>query len=300
MSEEITVKQILESLGYPVKICSGYYQTRALYRGGDDITSLVIYPKDNLVVDFVTGEKFSVETLIAKTLNVTEDGATDWLKNKNVVLPKTNYQSEIKQPEIYSKELLLKIEGNHDYLLKRGISENISRMFESGVVRSGKLKDRYVWPIFNSKKQIMGFTGRDLTGIKKNKYMHFGQKNNWCWPCFLNVKELKDTIILVESPMDVMSLFECGIKNVVCLFGIDISIGLLNLLVKLNPRKIIIATNNDIKHDVGQNAAKKLKSKLSKYFDEWNIEIKLPTSKDINEMLMTGKREEIIQIYEKN
>jgi hypothetical protein len=297
MIEATTVKQILESLGYPVKVCSGYYQTRALYRFGSDVTSLAVYPEKNIIIDFVTGEKFSVESLVARTLKINDKEATEWLKNRNIVLPKTDYQTEIKQPEIYSSELLMKIEPNHEYVIKRGISENVAKLFEGGVVRSGKLKDRYVWPIFNSKKQIVGFTGRDLTNLKKNKYMHFGQKTNWCWPCFLNAKDLRDEVILVESPMDVMSLFECGIKNVVCLFGIDVNIGLLNFLIKMNPNKIIIATNNDIKHNVGQEAAIKLEKKLSKYFDSWNVEIRLPKQKDINESFALGHRDDIIRAY---
>ncbi len=297
MNEELTVKQILESLGYPVKVCSGYYQTRALYRFGQDSTSLVVYPKDNLVLDFVTGEKFSVEGLVARTLKISDDDASEWLKKKNIILPKMNEHTEIKQPEIYSSELLMKIEPNHEYVIKRGISEQVAKVFEGGVVRSGKLKDRYVWPIFNSKKQVVGFTGRDLTNAKKTKYLHYGQKSNWCWPCFINQGLIRDSVVLVESPMDVMTLFECGILNVVCLFGIDINIGLLNLLVKFNPNKIIIATNNDTKHNVGQEAAVKLKNKLSKYFDEWNVEIRLPISKDVNEQLLILGRDSVLQSF---
>jgi DNA primase len=245
----------------------------------------------------VTGDKFSIEDLVSKTLKINKEETTEWFKHKNVVLPKPDFLSEIKQPQIYPSELLIKIEPNHEYVMSRGISENVAKKFEGGVVRSGKLKDRYVWPIFNARKQVVGFTGRDLTGKKKNKYLHFGMVSTWCWPCFLNKDLIKDSVILVESPMDVMSLFECGIENVVCLFGTELKLGLLNLFLRLNTNKIIISTNSDTKHSVGQEAAEKIKNRLLKYFDKENVEIRLPFQKDFNECLMSGEKERIIKTY---
>jgi DNA primase len=156
-----------------------------------------------------------------------------------------------------------------------------------GIAENGKMKNRYVFPIFNSKKEIVGFSGRDVTNNSKIKWKHLGDKINWCYPSFLNLEEIKSQkeAILVESIGDCLSLWDAGIKNTIVTFGLEISISILNFLLKVDPNKIYISFNNDQeKNNAGNIAAEKGKNKLLRYFDPKQIEIKLPDKKDFGEM----------------
>ena len=112
------------------------------------------------------------------------------------------------------------------------------------------MKNRYVFPILNGKKEIVGFTGRDIqtsSSSSRPKWKHIGDKSKWKYPLQANIRtlqELKEVIIL-ESVGDMLALWECGIKNTIVTFGVNISVELLNLFIKLNMNKMIISFNND-------------------------------------------------------
>ena len=100
-------------------------------------------------------------------------------------------------------------------------------------------------------------------------------------------KILKDTkkAILVESIGDMLSLWEAGIKNVIVTFGLDVSVAILNTLLRIDPDKIYISLNNDASNNnAGNEAAKKVERKLLKYFNRDQIAIKLPDLNDFGDM----------------
>jgi len=98
------------------------------------------------------------------------------------------------------------------------------------------------------------------------------------------LKETKE-IFLVESIGDCLALWDAKINNVIVTFGLEVSVAILNLLLKIDPNKIYISFNNDIKkNEAGNKAAEKAKNKLLRYFDSKQIDIKLPTKKDFGEM----------------
>ena len=75
------------------------------------------------------------------------------------------------------------------------------------------------------------------------------------------------------------------IRNTVVTFGLEVSISILNFLLKIDPNTIYISFNNDAqKNNAGNFAADKAKSKLLRYFDAKQIKIALPNKKDFGEM----------------
>jgi len=285
------ISEILTSIGYSLKDYGKEYRTKPLYRESDNDTVLRIYKDTGFWVDFKENISGDFPLLIKKTLNLnTQEDAKKWLKDKNYsaqdIIQNKN-QVKIKNKKIFDKDLLLKLEKNHDYWLKRGISPDILEVFGGGVVKMGKMKDRYVFPIFNSKKEIVGFSGRDISNKSKIKWKHVGDKSNWCYPVFLNLDIIKDIkeLYIIESIGDCLALWNAGIKNSIVTFGLEISISILNLLLKIDPNKIYISFNNDILgNQAGNNAAQKAYAKLSRYFDNRQLLIKLPTKKDFGEM----------------
>jgi DNA primase len=93
-------------------------------------------------------------------------------------------------------------------------------------------------------------------------------------------------VILVESIGDMLALWEAGVKNSIVTFGLEISLEILNQLLRMDVDKITISFNNDEgNNDRGNIAAYKGRKKLLKYFDSKQVEIKLPSGyNDFGEM----------------
>ncbi len=278
--------EVLTQNNYPIRDSGDYISTAGLFRGGLDDTSLAIYWKKNLVIDFVEGERFSIKTLIQRILGLeTEAKVDDWIKTKNynLEIPKEQ-ENLIKMPKIFSENIKDGFVADYSYFEGRGISAETCKVFEGGLKLTGIFKNRQCLIIRNSKGQIVGITGRDTTDKKKAKWFHHGNKSQWVYNGFLSSKIIreKNEVLLVESPLDVMKLWDYDYKNVLCLFGTEISLGIVNFCLKINPRKIIIATNNE-ESGIGNEAAEKGRKKLLKYFDRYTIDIKLPPTKDFAE-----------------
>lgn len=284
---------ILESLGYKLKKHGHYYTSNAVYRNGDDTNSLVYYPHNNYFIDFVTNEKGSGEKLLSLTLNIPISGVSYWLKKQGYNDVQFNHQTEtepkIKMTKIFDIDILKELLPVHNYWLNKEISIDTLKLFYGGLATKGKLAGRYVLPIFNDKAEnIIGFIGRDTYNNVENrsKYKIIGDKTQFKWPLFLNKQNIiaKKEVILVESTHCVLKMWESGIDNVLCLFGTEISIALLNELIILDPNKIIISLNNEPDNkNIGNNASEKLYHKLCKYFDKKQVNIYLPYKKDFGE-----------------
>ena len=59
---------------------------------------------------------------------------------------------------------------------------------------------RYVFPIFNSVDQIVGFSGRDILSRKDApKWKHIGSKSTWVFPAKKNSKIIKETKKMMKT-----------------------------------------------------------------------------------------------------
>jgi len=301
--------EILEKLGYEFTKRSNYYLSKAIYRDGESPRSLVIYPKQNKFVDYVTGEKGTLQKLVSLTLNIPINKVSKVLSENNEILGYENpvyTKTLIHMPETYPISILNELFPIHNYWIDRGISEETLKEFRGGIAEKGKMQGRYVLPIFNENASlIVGFIGRDTLNFKKTerpKYKTLGSKNNFKWPLFLNKSILinKKEIILVESSHCVMKLWDDGIKNTLCIFGTDISFELINEILKLDPNKIIISLNNELNNkSIGNIASEKVYKKLSKYFDPNQLEIFLPFKKDFGEQTTEENKQWYKELQEK-
>lgn len=283
---ENNVKEILTSIGYRLRDVGREFRTKPLYRDSDSDNVLSIKKDTGYWYDFKTNQHGSFDKLIKITLNLDDAKAEEYLKNRNWQYESSGIEKEkLEELKIFPSELLDKLEKDHSYWLTRSINEETVSVFEGGVAKEGRMKDRYVLPIFNSKKQIVGFTGRDLTGTKKAKWKHLGDKSKWVYPLYFNKKEVLNakSVILVESVGDMLSLWQAGVKNSAVTFGLDINNSLLNLFIRMDLDTIYISFNND-ENQAGNQAAKKLYFKLLKFFDKNQIKVALPTKNDFGEM----------------
>ena len=184
-------------------------------------------------------------------------------------------EEKVELPQIWPKETLAGLIRDDTYWNNRGISSETLAPFQGGVATRYQMKGRFVFPMFNDKDEIIGFTGRALDNGVKPKWRHIGKKSQWVWGG-LDEIESSRRAILVESPGDLLRCSEAGVKDVLCMFGVSLSETLIAKLVALNPLRIIISTNRDVEHAVGQVAATRAKSMLDRLFNPDSVEIMHP------------------------
>lgn len=267
-----------------------YLTCCAKYRGGDDPTSVAVYLQTNTVHDFVTSKTMSIEEFLKKTLGLkSNEQLTKIIDGTKQYYSSCFSQQDADDPftkttKYYSFDDTISLENDNSYWNGRNVTDSTIDIFEGGVCKSGKMENRYVFPIFNSRKKIEGFSGRDVTGKSKIKWKHIGKKNDWAYPLYFSHKYVteKNEIILVESIGDMLSLWQSGIKNTAITFGTDLGAGLLKAVLRLDPKRIIIATNNDA-NLAGQKAAQKILKRLGEFFDPCQIIVSHPTKNDFGE-----------------
>lgn len=279
---------ILNNIGYTKLTDYGrQYSTRPLYRDSDNNTALTINKDTGEWFDFVDRVGGPLETLIERTLG---RPLTPELKEKissNEFLPLRRTEIDLPFQKVFEKSKLVKLVKDHDYWIKRGVSNSTISKFEGGIAIDGRMRNRYVFPIFNERNELVGFSGRY---IYKSPYVvkwkHIGAKSNWIFPLIHSQEILKQKkVILVESIGDMLSLHDAGIKNVLVTFGVTLSGAVVKHLLKMDLEKIFIALNNDsLNNSVGNKAAETFKGGLSNYFDSEQIQISLPSKNDFGVM----------------
>jgi hypothetical protein len=287
------IKEVLLELGYSnIMDTPKAYRARPIYRDSDNNTVLSIDKTSGHFIDFARNITGSFDDLVKLSLNLTTiEEARVWLSTKTVSVSIERVQKpEIQMSKIYSPSLLNKLHQDHSYWEQRGVSTYSVSEFKGGVSKSGKMQHRYVFPIFNGKNEVIGFAGRDLLQIENNKrpkWKLIGDKSMWKYPLFLNYKLLKSEkrVIIVESIGDMLSLWDAGIKNVVVSFGLSLSSGLVNTLLRYDISDIIVSFNDDSENNgAGNRAATKARNKLLNYFDPSQVRVIFPTLGDFGEM----------------
>ena len=300
MNDCESVRQILNDIGYTLVDHGREYRTRPLYRDSGNDNVLRIWKNSGQWVDFKESKSGSLEELVRLTLklkNIVE--AKSWISSKGV-----NYDTqEIEKPRItttqvqyFDRSLLLKLIKDDSYWINRGISISSLRPFQGGLATTGKMYNRYTFPVFDNKDNIIGFSGRDVSGLTldaRPKWKHIGDKKEWVYPLKVNIDDIKKcrTIILVESIGDMLALRENGINNCIVTFGLNLSAKIIYSLIALNPKKIVVAFNNDShSNGAGNEAAEVVKNKLLNYFDFSQISVNLPVGgKDFGDLNLLDK-----------
>ena len=296
------IKEILQSIGYSnISEDTKNFRMKPIYRDSSSNTVLSVRKDTGSFIDFSRNLSGSFNQLIKLSLNFkTEQEALEWI-GKNVDgginLNHKEQKPTIKEPKIFSKVCLEKVIADHSYWINRGVSQKTLELFNGGIVKVGKMKDRYIFPIYDYKKNLIGVSGRDMINdpnSKRPKWKHIGDKSQWKYPMQLNNKLLrkKREAIVVESIGDMLALWDAGIQNTVVTFGLQISVSLINYFLRIDAQKIYLSFNNDEgENSAGNQAAKKNHNRLLRYFDPEQIAVALPFKGDFGDM----SREQIFE-----
>jgi DNA primase len=289
MTDTLDIKEVLAKMGYTVfSETATHFLTRPLYRDSDNNKALAIDKRTGEWFDFVERVGGTIHMLIAKTLDLrTPEKVTEFLDGQDIALAVKNHY-ELDTVKTFDKQLLLKLRKDHTYWEHRGVSAQTIATFEGGTTSNGRMKYRYVFPIFNDRDDVIGFSGRSLLNYTSvPKWKHIGAKSNWCYPLKWNRTHIlrHREIILVESIGDMLALWEAGVYHAIVTFGVSISPSIIQLLLKMDAQRILIAFNNDSHNNrVGNNAARDERLRLCRYFDTHQVVVAVPEGKDFGEM----------------
>ena len=183
------VKDILTNMGYTLFDSGKEYRTKPLYRDSSSNNVLCIKKDTGRWIDFKENRYGNLEELVRITLNLKDiNEAKSYISsNFQLRLPKPE-KEKLKSPLVFKKENLNHISPEYTYWKKRGVSSETLELFESGVMRSGKMKDRYVFPIFDKVDSLVGIAGRDITNNQQLKWKLIGEKRSWAYPLKYNLK----------------------------------------------------------------------------------------------------------------
>tara|TARA_R100000808_G_C2152301_1_gene161627 strand:+ start:3021 stop:3944 length:924 start_codon:yes stop_codon:yes gene_type:complete len=295
-------KSILLDVGYSnIKDNGREFRMKPIYRDSSSGTVLSVRKDTGHFIDFSKQISGSFEYLIQLSLNLKSVNEA-----KTVLKDKWSINGEIKRehkPSVSSRKTfplsyLEKIIPDHEYWKARGVSLDTLNLFKGGVVKNGTMANRYVFPIFNFKNELVGVTGRYVNEIPEGKsfpkWLHRGKTSEWKYPLQVNYPIIKNKkeIILIESVGDMLSLWEAGVKNTIVVFGLNLSPSFIGLLIKLDPDKIFVSFNDDSNNNnAGNKAVKSAVKKLKNYFDPHQIQVAFPTKNDFGDMSQEEIRE---------
>ncbi|MEJ8555422.1 DNA primase [Tepidibacter sp. Z1-5] len=164
------------------------------------------------------------------------------------------------------------------YLLQKGYEQQ--NLIDSGLAIQTKNKKNYInrfknrvmFPIFDQSGKVIAFGGRVLDDslpkyLNSSETILFNKRKNLYGLNFAKKNIKNDTLIIVEGYMDVISLFQYGIKNVVASLGTALTIEQAKLIKKY-VNKVIVAYDND---EAGINAT----LKAVEIFNEVRLNIKV-------------------------
>lgn len=283
------ILEILHKIGYTdLQDLGKEYRVRPLYRPSDNKTSLCIKKSTGQWYDFSERRGGQLPQLIQLTLQLASIADAGQYLGDFIAAPNKRHAVELSEVKKFDKTLLSKLVKNHEYWIKRNISEETIKIFEGGITHNGRMRNRYVFPIFNDRDELIGFSGRLLEpNDNMPKWKHLGSKTNWCYPLKWNahiLSTLKE-VVLVESIGDMVSLWDAGIKNVLVTFGVEVSPKIIEFFLRIDAQRIVVAFNNDIDNNfVGNEAAEEAKENLLKFFDPQQVNVALPELNDFGEM----------------
>lgn len=197
------------------------------------------------------------------------------------------------------------LDGWHNienYLIKKGFSKDV--ITKAGLTIEGKngsydrFRNRVMFPVFDYKGKVIGFGGRVLDD-NKPKYLNspettvFHKGTNLYGLNFAVKDRIPNSIIVVEGYMDLISISQSGITNVVATLGTALTEGQAKL-IKRYTKEVYLCYDSD---SAGQMATLKGMEVLNNVGCNVKI-IRIPKGKDPDEFIKNNGIENFRKIME--
>lgn len=263
--------------------CHFYPSTNSFYCFGCHIGgSVITFIKEIEKLDFMEAVKFLAERAGMSLPDDTSDNSAE----KRRRLFEMN-----KAAGKYFHDRLMSPEGKIglDYLTNRGLSMHTIRRFglgfaaddwqklhfymrglgysdfelaEASLISANnnkfydKFRNRVMFPIFDTRGNVVGFGGRTL-GDDKAKYLNSGEtpvfhKGDMLYALNIAKNSKADYFILCEGYMDVIAMHQAGFDSAVASLGTALTPQHANLLSRLGKKEVVLSYDSDA---AGQNAS---------------------------------------------
>ena len=261
----------------------------------DTDASLHIYPESNTwwcygcrkgsdVIEFIRlaeGIDFidAIERLANKN-SINIDYSSEYIQSAEDFMSVIDELKELEHGEVFGEQLLDKYDNTHKYLLDLGFKKDTLEHFNIGYSADmdDDLFNRITIPWRNSRGELVGIFGRDVTDKKDNKYKaKYGSKKGKHLYNLNNAKQY-NSIIITEDEKSVWRLYEFGYPNAVALGNCEL--GNRKWLLRSFVDTIILCLDND---ERGVEARNDIIHNAYNLFDIYAI--KLPNEyKDVAEI----------------
>ena len=78
---------------------------------------------------------------------------------------KLTFSEKLEMEEIYPETCLDRLLPHYKFYNDKGISTETLKSLKGGYATTGKLNNRFIFPIYNEHNQIHGFSGRDMSSL---------------------------------------------------------------------------------------------------------------------------------------
>ena len=268
----------------------------------------------------------SVE-MLAKEYGISLEGAFRSNKDKDEL-----YEINRQAARFFFKALRQQANPGYTYMKRRGISEEIlnkfgigyadekwdslygflrgkgiseEKMLDLGLISKSngryfdKFRNRVIFPIINTGGKVIGFGGR-IIGEGEPKYLNSQESNIFKKKYNLYGLNLaggdvrkEDSIILVEGYMDVVSLYQNGVRNVSASLGTALTENQARL-IKRYTKNVILSYDAD---NAGQSAAMRGLDILYKESCRARV-LKVTEGKDPDEFIKKNGRKAFIRLID--
>lgn len=156
-----------------------------------------------------------------------------------------------------------------DYLIKKKKHDlktlSVSGLFSGYNDRMfDKFKGRVIFPLFDHRDKVVGFSGRILPWDKKDtaKYINSPEtaaykKSNVLYGLNITKQEIrqKGFVVLVEGELDMISCYKAGLKNIVAIKGSALSEDQVRLLSRFCNKIIFFLDSDSAGHEAAKRGA---------------------------------------------
>ena len=302
-----SISKVIESLGSKLKRVGREYVTQCIWhedtnpsltinddkgfcfchvcREGGDV---IAYTRRRKGLDFVDAANLAAEVL---GIQLETDGISPELQAKQKAQRRAALDRLAKDQDLYRGNLRHEKAGRIRQILKdRGIKAETSKEFGLGYAAAGMFEGRITIPIYNHKNELVGWTGRatrDMPGKYKNsadddlfhkKTLVFNE------PRAKEAGRMTGSLIFVEGHMDVVSLWQYGVHNVVAMQGTGAPEPYVLQRLARNIKNFILCFDGD---QGGKNAVQKFIAAAGPMAKKGEIQIsvaQMPVGKDPDEV----------------
>ena len=192
---------------------------------------------------------------------------------------------------------VLKREGYTDQEMKEaflcGISQKSGRAYDY-------FRNRIMFPVIDTTGNVVAFSGRDVGGDSKAKYLNSSdtpgfQKRKHLYALNFAKNHCSDELILCEGNMDVVALHAAGFENAVASLGTALTDDHARIMAKYT-KQVILAYDSD---EAGQRAAHRAMGIFAKVGLDARI-LQMEGAKDPDEFIKKFGAEKFRQLLKKS